>query len=456
MAKEKVIWSCQECGTKQAKWTGSCSACQQWNTFVEEVDLVETKKRFESSSTTIAKPMRIKEVTTDERDRIQTKLKEFDRLLGGGLVIGSLSLVAGDPGIGKSTLMLQIAESLASQGLTVLYICGEESVQQTTLRARRLKTVSENLLLYSETNFSHIKIQIDQLKPDILIVDSIQIIYKNELTSAPGSVSQVRELAAEFMHLAKGMGMATFLIGHVTKSGEIAGPRVLEHIVDTVLDFEGDRQHGYRILRAVKNRFGPTDDIALFQMSAEGLKEVENPSEAFLQERVREMPGSIIIPTIEGTRSILIEIQALAAASSFATSTRKSTGLDQNRLALLLAVLEKRMGYTLHHTDVFVSVTGGMKITEPAIDLGILLSIASSFCNKSIDSDTVVVGEVGLGGEVRSVPRIEARIKEAINMGFKQCVLPKRNLKNLSTTYSQKIKLIGIDLVEEAIRALIR
>ena len=456
MAKEKVIWSCQECGTKQAKWTGSCSACNQWNTFVEEVDVVETKKRFEATSTTVSKPMRIKEVTTDETSRIKTNMGEFDRLLGGGLVVGSLSLVAGDPGIGKSTLMLQISQALAHQGLTVLYICGEESVQQTTLRARRLKTVSDNLLLFSETNFSHIKLQIDQIKPDILIVDSIQIIYKNELTSAPGSVSQVRELAAEFMHLAKGMGISTFLIGHVTKSGEIAGPRVLEHIVDTVLDFEGDRQHGYRILRAVKNRFGPTDDIALFQMGADGLKEVENPSEAFLEERVREMPGSVIIPTIEGTRAILIEIQALAAASSFATSTRKSTGLDQNRLALLLAVLEKRMGYTLHHTDVFVSVTGGMKITEPAIDLGILLSIASSFCNKPIDSDTVVLGEVGLGGEVRSVSRVEARIKEAINMGFKQCVLPKRNLKGLSPSYSQKIKLIGIDLVEEAIRALIR
>ncbi len=456
MVKEKVVWTCGECGNKQAKWTGSCSACLQWNTFEQEVDVVEKRKRFESTSTTVAKPMRIKEVPADESQRIKTAMGEFDRLLGGGLVVGSLTLVAGDPGIGKSTLMLQISQSFASQGLTVLYVCGEESVQQTTLRARRLNTVSDNLLLFSETNFSHIKLQIDQIKPDILIVDSIQIVYKNELTSAPGSVSQVRELATEFMHMAKGMGISTFLIGHVTKSGEIAGPRVLEHIVDTVLDFEGDRQHGYRILRAVKNRFGPTDDIALFQMDTSGLKEVENPSEAFLQERIRESPGSVIIPTIEGTRAILIEIQALAASSSFATSTRKSTGLDQNRLALLLAVLEKRMGYTLHHTDVFVSVAGGMKITEPAIDLGILLAIASSFCNKPIDSDTVVIGEVGLGGEVRSISRIEARLKEAINMGFKACILPKRNLKSLPAHYSQKIKLIGIDLVEEAIRALIR
>jgi DNA repair protein RadA/Sms len=311
-------------------------------------------------------------------------------------------------------------------------------------------------LLFSETNFSHIKLQIDQLKPDILIIDSIQIVYKSELTSAPGSVSQVRELATEFMHLAKGLGIATFLIGHVTKSGEIAGPKVLEHIVDTVLDFEGDRQHGYRMLRAVKNRFGPTDDIALFQMGVEGLKEVTNPSEAFLKERVKETSGSVIIPTIEGSRAILIEVQALVAASAFSTSTRKSTGLDQNRLALLLAVLEKRMAYPLHHSDVFVSVAGGMKIVEPAIDLGILLAIASSFCNKAIDPDTIVIGEVGLGGEVRSVSRIESRIKEAILMGFKRCVLPKRNLKGLSSALAQKIELKGIEFVEEAVNALIR
>jgi len=352
-------------------------------------------------------------------------------------------------------LMLQIAQALASQGLVVLYVCGEESVEQTSLRARRLKISSDNLLLLSETNFSHIKLQIGQLKPDVLIVDSIQILYKSELPSSPGSVSQVRELATEFMHLAKGMGIATFLIGHVTKSGEIAGPRVLEHIVDTVLDFEGDRQHGYRILRAQKNRFGPTDDIALFQMGLGGLTEVTNPSEAFLQERLKESPGSVIIPTIEGTRAILIEIQALVAASAFATSTRKSTGLDQNRLALLLAVLEKRMGYPLHHSDVFVSIAGGLKIVEPAIDLGTLLAIGSSFCNKAIDPETIVIGEVGLGGEVRSVPRIESRIKEAIMMGFKQCLLPKRNLKGLSQLYLQKIELIGIEVVEEAVHALI-
>lgn len=456
MAKQKIVWSCQECGHKQSKWAGSCMACQKWNTFVEEIELLEKGKRFESKITETSRPMRVSEVGSDEFHRILTTYPEFDRVLGGGIVRGSLTLIGGDPGIGKSTLMLQAAQALASQGLVVLYVCGEESVQQTSLRARRLKISSENLLLFSETNFSHIKLQIDQLKPDFLIIDSIQILYKSELPSAPGSVSQVRELATEFMHLAKGMGIATFLIGHVTKSGEIAGPRVLEHIVDTVLDFEGDRQHGYRLLRAQKNRFGPTDDIALFQMGIEGLTEVANPSEAFLQERVKETPGSVVIPTIEGTRAILIEVQALVAASAFSTSTRKSTGLDQNRLALLLAVLEKRMGYPLHHCDVFVSVAGGMKIVEPAIDLGILLAIGSSFCNKPIDSDTIIIGEVGLGGEVRSVPRIESRIKEAVSMGFKYCLLPKRNLKGISQTYFEKIELHGVEVVEEAIHATIR
>jgi len=453
MAKTKSLWGCRECGHQQAKWTGSCSVCQKWDTFVEEI--MEQTARFEAKAAS-SKPMRIAEIGSDDARRIKSCMTEFDRLLGGGVVCGSLSLIAGDPGIGKSTLMLQLAQALASQGLVVLYVCGEESVEQTSLRARRLKVASENLYLFSETNFSHIHTQVEKLRPDVMIVDSIQILYKSDLPSAPGSVSQVRELAAEFMRISKGMGVSTFLVGHVTKSGEIAGPRVLEHIVDTVLDFEGDRSHGYRILRAVKNRFGPTDDIVLFQMGLEGLQEVENPSAAFLQERAKERPGSVVIPTIEGTRPILIEVQALAAASAFSTSTRRSAGLDQNRLALLLAVLEKRMGYALHHTDVFVSIAGGMKVVEPAIDLGILLAIASSFCNRVIDPETVVVGEVGLGGEVRSVPRIESRIKEAIHMGFSRCLLPKRNLKNLSLSYSEKIELIGIELVEEAVNAVIR
>ncbi|MBS0621132.1 MAG: DNA repair protein RadA [Verrucomicrobia bacterium] len=456
MAKQKTLWSCVECGHKQTKWTGSCSVCQKWNTFAEEIEIVDKGVRFDALGRETAKPMRVKEVNITEFRRMSTKMAECDRLLGGGIVTGSLTLVAGDPGIGKSTLMLQLAENLASQGHKVLYVCGEESVEQTSLRASRLGVGSEHLFLLSETLFSNVKAQVDHLKPDVMIVDSIQILYKSELTSAPGSVSQVRELATEFMHLAKGLGIATFLIGHVTKSGEIAGPRVLEHIVDTVLEFEGDRQHGYRLLRSIKNRFGPTDDITLFQMGGEGLTEVSNPSMLFLEERLKESPGSVIIPTIEGTRALLIEVQALVAASAFSTSSRKSTGLDQNRLSLLLAVLEKRMGYQLHHSDVFVSVAGGMKISEPAIDLGVLLAIASSFSNRAIDPDTVIIGEVGLCGEVRGVPRIENRIREAIHMGFRRCYLPKRNLKGLPPQLLQKIQITGVDVVEEAIHAVIR
>ncbi len=456
MAKQKVIWSCTDCGHRQPKWTGSCTVCQKWNTFSQEIELDDKCKRFEPTNKSAAQPIRVKEITTSEFLRISTKMPECDRLLGGGIVAGSLTLVAGDPGIGKSTLMLQLAQRVAEQDRTVLYVCGEESVEQTSMRAKRLNVGSDKLYLLSDTLFSNIKMHAEQLKPDVMIVDSIQILYKGELPSSPGSVSQVRELAMEFMHLAKGLGIAIFLIGHVTKSGEIAGPRVLEHIVDTVLEFEGDRQHGYRLLRSIKNRFGPTDDIALFQMVSTGLVEVSNPSVLFLEERMKEVAGSVIIPTIEGTRALLIEAQALVAASSFSTSSRKSTGLDSNRLSLLLAVLEKRMGYKLHNCDVFVSVAGGLKIVEPAIDLGLLMAIASSFCNKPIDSETAVIGEVGLGGEVRSVPRIENRIKEAIHMGFSKCILPRRNLKSIGTELSKKISLVGVEMVEEAIHELIR
>jgi len=449
MGKTKLFWNCGECGHRQNKWSGSCSACQKWNTFVQETE-VKSIERY--AAPVVAQPVRLDQVQSQESKRYPTGLSQCDRLLGGGLVVGSLSLIAGDPGIGKSTLMLHLAFNLAEIGLTVLYVCGEESVDQTALRARRLKIVSPKLYFYSETNFEQIQSHIEKLKPQVLIIDSVQILYKSEIPSAPGSVTQVRELATSFMHLAKKMSISTFLIGHVTKSGEIAGPRVLEHIVDTVLEFEGDRQHGYRILRAVKNRFGPTDDIVLFQMQNEGLKEVENPSQAFLEERVRESVGSVIVPTVEGSRPLLVEIQALVAATAFVTPARRSTGIDPNRLALLLAVLEKRMGYTLYRNDVYVAVTGGIKILEPAIDLGILMAIASSFANRSIDSDTAVMGEVGLGGEVRSIGRMELRLKEAIHMGFTRCVLPKRNLKGLSI---KGVALIGVERVEDAIRELL-
>ena len=399
MVKQKSVWVCNECGNKQFKWTGSCNICKSWDSLAEELEISEKVGRFEAKVSRETKPVLIEDVDSANFKRIYTGYREFDRLMGGGIVSGSLNLLGGEPGIGKSTMLLQLAKRLADQGLTVLYICGEESAEQTSLRAKRLGIKSDKIYLYSETSFSQIRAQIDKIHPDVLIVDSVQIVYKSELPSAPGSVTQVREIAMECMHLAKGSGITTFLIGHVTKSGDIAGPRVLEHIVDTVLEFEGDRQHGYRLMRSVKNRFGPTDDVALFQMNEKGLVEILNPSLTFLEERMTGTPGSVIIPTIEGTRSLLIEVQALVAPSSFATSTRRSTGLDPKRLTLLLAVLEKRMGYQLHTLDVFVSIAGGMKITEPAIDLGTILAIASCYCNKPIPSDTIVMGEVGLGGE---------------------------------------------------------
>lgn len=450
----KIIWSCRECGHSQSKWTGSCPTCKNWNTLVEEQEAPE-EKRFVSKKTDKARAVRIKDVNASEFKRIATNMGELDRLLGGGLVEGSLLLIGGEPGVGKSTLMLQIANSLAKQGLTVLYICGEESAEQTSLRARRLGIDDQNLYLLSETGFTAIKAQIDQVKPDVAIVDSVQIVYKQELPSSPGSVVQVREIATEFMHLSKGHGITTFLIGHVTKSGDLAGPRVLEHLVDAVLEFEGDRQHGFRLLRAAKNRFGTTDEIAIFQMKESGLMEVPNPSQAFLEERMKEIPGSAIVPGLEGARSFLLEIQALVTATAFPNPSRRSAGLDSNRLGLLLAVLDKRLGYHMYNHDVFVALAGGLKIVEPAIDLGILLAIASSYTNKAIPSDCIILGEVGLGGEVRGVSRVETRLKEAIHMGFKKCILPKKNLKGLSTQIGEKITLIGVELVDEAIRSIL-
>lgn len=453
--KQKTVWFCSECGHKQTKWTGQCPQCEKWNSFSEEMELPSSARRFDAQPLAPSKPIRLKEVSLQETPRRLTNIKEFDNLIGGGIVPGSLTLIGGDPGIGKSTLMLQLSKSLVDQGLVVLYVCGEESVEQTSLRAKRLNIDSDNLLLFNETNFACIRSQIEQIKPDAVIVDSIQIIYKSEIPSAPGSVSQVREGAMEFMHLAKGHNIATFLIGHVTKAGELAGPRVLEHLVDTVLYFEGDKQHDYRLIRVVKNRFGPTDEIAVFQMQSRGLVEVANPSQIFLEERMKGIIGSVIIPTIEGSRPILIEAQALVTETVFPSPSRRSAGMDQNRLALLLAVLEKRMGYQLFKCDVFVSIAGGMRISEPAIDLGILMAIASSLRNRKIDPETTVVGEVGLGGELRSVPRIESRIKEAIHMGFKQCIVPKRNFKGISEDLQKKIRIRGVDVVEDAVDALI-
>lgn len=454
MAKQKSVWYCGDCGNKQLKWAGQCSQCLLWNTLHEEIEVPQSAKRFEAQTLGNNRAVRLKEISSKVTPRVLTHIGEFDRLLGGGIVPGSLTLVGGDPGVGKSTLLLQLSHALAKQGLLVLYVCGEESIEQTSMRARRLGIDSDNLLLLSESNYSHIKAQVDEVAPHVLIVDSIQIVYKGEIQSAPGSVTQVRETTTEFMHLAKGRGIATFLIGHVTKSGEIAGPKVLEHLVDTVLYFEGDKQQNYRMIRVVKNRFGPMDEIAVFQMVAEGLKEVANPSQIFLEERKKDVIGSVIIPTIEGTRPILIEIQALVTDTAFSTPSRRCTGLDQNRLALLLAVLEKRVGYVLHQCDVFVSVAGGLRITEPAVDLGILLAVASSLRNRILDPETTVVGEVGLGGEIRSVPRLESRIKEAIHMGFRRCLIPKYNWKGLSAEIKKKIDIYPVEFVDQAIDIL--
>lgn len=454
MAKESSIWECEACGFTQKKWTGSCTSCSSWNSFHEIKQILEKNKKFDakkSDSTCV----QLKDVKIDFFEKIKTNFSEFDRLVGGGITKGSLILIGGEPGIGKSTLLLQLSNIFALQNLKVLYVSAEESLQQTTLRAERLKINNENIYLLSETDFSVIKHHIDLLKPDILIVDSIQIIYKSEIGASPGSVVQVRYLATEFMHIAKGYGISTFLIGHITKSGDLAGPKALEHIVDVVLDFEGEKQNGFRLLRSAKNRFGPTDDIAIFQMAEDGLKEISNPSLVFLGNRTKNLGGSVIASTVEGIRAILIEIQALVASSGFSMPTRKCAGLDQNRLALLLAVLEKKIRFNLKDLDVFVSIAGGMKIKEPAIDLAVLLAIASSFSNRKLQFQTVAIGEVGLSGEIRAVTRIESRIKEAINMGMKTVIIPKQNLKEVTQSIKEKIEILPIELVEEAIDYLI-
>jgi len=456
MSKQKSVWYCGECGNKQIKWSGQCSACSAWNTLTEEIEREIKSHPRVSRFKEAAKPVYLNEITQCEVKRYQTDLQEFDRAVGGGIVPGSLILIGGDPGIGKSTIALQLAKSFADRGLRVLYVSGEESLEQTSLRAKRLGIDGKNILFFSETEVSEIVRHVTELEPRLLIIDSIQIVYKQELTSAPGSVSQIRDSAATFMDLAKTNKIATILIGHVTKGGDIAGPKILEHLVDTVLYFEGDKQQNFRLLRICKNRFGPTDEIAVFQMASNGLHEVANPSQIFLQDRNRDSIGSCIIPALEGTRPILMEVQSLVTETFFATPSRRSTGLDSNRLALLLAVLEKKASYRLHGSDVFVSVTGGFTIKEPAADLGVLAAIASSFHNRAIDPETLVIGEVGLGGEVRAVSRIESRIKEGVQMGFTRCLIPKRNIKGITeASLKEKIDIVGIEWIDDALKHLI-
>ena len=448
MAKAKTsVFFCQNCGYESSKWAGQCPACKEWNTFVEEVvDKKALKTRKDVAEVT---PRPFSEIELSDEIRISTHMPEMDRVLGGGIVPGSMLLVGGDPGIGKSTLLLQICRNLSADQIPVLYVSGEESAQQIKMRANRMGQFSESLTVLSETNLDLIRGVIEKAKPQIVVIDSIQTMYNEEVGSAPGSVSQVRESTGVLMKLAKTLNITIFVVGHVTKDGNVAGPRVLEHMVDTVLYFEGDRHATYRILRGQKNRFGSTNEIGVFEMRQEGLVEVENPSEYMLAGRPQNSSGSIVACSIEGTRPILIEIQALVCRSNFGMPRRTAVGTDYNRVNLLMAVLEKRIGLHMNDYDAYVNIAGGIRMNEPAIDLGMVLALVSSFKEKPIDESTICFGEVGLSGEVRAVPMVEQRIKEADKLGFTTCILPKVSLKGIDVP--KGMKLVGVDNIQEAV-----
>ncbi|MBS3907413.1 MAG: DNA repair protein RadA [Syntrophaceae bacterium] len=453
MAKSKTQFVCQSCGYQAPKWLGRCPGCQEWNTFVEERVIEErTPERdilgFESE----AAPTPVTEIVAEEKGRFQIGIGEFDRVLGGGIVFGSVILVGGDPGIGKSTLLLQVMNCLASKGKKVLYISGEESLQQSKMRADRLGVSSERLFVVSETSLEKILQDIQSLRPSTVVVDSIQTIYSSELPSTPGSITQVREASSRLLYLAKRLSIPIFLIGHVTKEGFIAGPKVLEHMVDTVLYIEGEANHAFRILRAVKNRFGSTNEIGVFEMKGSGLVEVLSPSEFFLSGRTQPASGSVVMPSIEGSRPILIELQALVVPTNFGVPRRTAQGVDANRVSLLVAVMEKRLGVHLNNQDIFLNIAGGMKVEEPGADLGVIAAISSSFQDKVIDPELAVFGEVGLGGEVRGVSQPEVRVKEAARLGFKRILLPKPNQEKVKGM--KGIELIGVRTAGEAIDKL--
>jgi DNA repair protein RadA/Sms len=453
MAKLKTQFVCQSCGYRSPKWLGRCPDCSTWNSLAEEQVVETPTNRARGWGLSANQPPRpITEIEAEEGERLRTNIGEFDRVLGGGLVSGSIILIGGDPGIGKSTLLLQVSDRLSREDLKVLYVSGEESPRQTKIRGERLGIRSANLLVLSETSLEEISEQIQKLKPSALIIDSIQAIYTSELQSAPGSISQVRESSARLMQLAKGTGIPIFLIGHVTKEGSIAGPRVVEHMVDTVLYFEGGTGHPYRILRAVKNRFGPTNEIGVFEMKESGLAEVLSPSEVFLAERPEDVSGSVVVPSMEGTRPILVEIQALVSSSSLGIPRRTAIGVDYNRLALLVAVLEKKMGLKLYNQDIFLNVAGGIKVDEPAMDLGMTISIASSFLDRPVHPKTVVFGEVGLTGEVRGISQPDARVRESVKLGFEQCILPQANLGRIEKMGSMQLR--GVESLQEVMRLL--
>ena len=451
MAKgKKSVFFCQNCGHEENKWLGQCPMCKEWNTFVEEP--VSFSKSASAKQIKDAEVVALKHVETDQEERIKTKIEELDRVLGGGIVPGSLLLVGGDPGIGKSTLLLQVCQRLCEDKHQVLYISGEESLKQIKLRANRMGEFTEDLLLLCETNLEIVKNVIQKRKPEVVIIDSIQTMYSEEVASAPGSVSQVRESTNVFMQLAKGLGISIFIVGHVTKEGTVAGPRVLEHMVDTVLYFEGDRHASYRILRGVKNRFGSTNEIGVFEMRQNGLVEVENPSEFMLNGKPENASGSVVACSMEGTRPILIEIQALVCSSNVGMPRRTAAGTDYNRVNLLMAVLEKRVGIHLSNYDAYVNIAGGIKMNEPAVDLGIVMAVVSSYKNQPIDEKTIVFGEVGLSGEVRAVNMPEQRVVEAKKLGFTTCIMPEVSrevVKNI-----KGIKIIGVKTINEALKVL--
>ncbi|MEC0371267.1 DNA repair protein RadA [Paenibacillus chibensis] len=450
MAKTKTKFYCTECGYEAAKWYGKCPGCQAWNTMVEETEsVIKTQGMNSPLFHSKEKALSIINIESSNEARVQTGIGELNRVLGGGIVPGSLILVGGDPGIGKSTLLLQTSHALTQSGLRVLYVSGEESVRQTKLRADRLGALSAELYVLCETNMDLIEEAINSIQPQFLVIDSIQTVYIPEVTSAPGSVAQVRECTARFMRVAKGMGIATVLVGHVTKEGAIAGPRLLEHMVDCVLYFEGERHHTYRLLRAVKNRFGSTNEIGIFEMNESGLVEVENPSELFLSERPLGVAGSTVVASMEGTRPVLVELQALISSTHFPSPRRMCTGVDHHRMGLIIAVLEKRMGMFLQNQDAYLNVAGGVKLDEPAVDLAIAVSIASSFRDIPTKPFDVMFGEVGLTGEVRAVSRAEQRVKEAEKLGFKRIIMPEKSLKGWK--HPKGIEIIGINTVADAL-----
>lgn len=454
MAKGKTaVYFCQSCGYESSKWMGQCPGCREWNTFVEE--LVDKKTAAKAGAKQVqpkAQPQTFGTIELREEHRMSSGMPELDRVLGGGIVSGSMVLVGGDPGIGKSTLLLQVCKNLADQHISVLYISGEESLQQIKIRAQRIGSFTDDLKLLCETNLEDIRQTIDTEKPQVVVIDSIQTMYNEDISSAPGSVSQVRESTAMLMQIAKGSGVTIFIVGHVTKEGVVAGPRVLEHMVDTVLYFEGDRYASYRILRGVKNRFGSTNEIGVFEMRGDGLREVENPSEYMLSGKPENASGSVVACSMEGTRPILIEIQALVCHSNFGIPRRTAAGTDFNRVNLLMAVLEKRLNLKMSECDAYVNIAGGIRMNEPAIDLGIVLALVSSFKNRPIDEKTICFGEVGLSGEVRAVSMPMQRVAEAKKLGFTTCILPRVCLDGLKEM--QGIRLIGVSNVREAIDIL--